>query len=365
MGGVFISYRRDDTAPYAGRLRDRLSAVFGTDQIFRDVDRLAPGERFPDVIEQALGSCDALIVLIGEKWLSARDERDRRRLEDPRDYVRLEVGAALRREDVLVIPVLVEDAAMPDADDLPADLAPLAERNALVMSDIRWDDDMNRLVDALQRVVTPPGRKRRADKSVKAPPPTPPPPTPHPPEPAGDRGQRAARSRFPVTGAVIGGVLVLALIVVAVVALGGGGGDGGEAAESPTPIATPASTAPPGPVSIEVRADRSWTDTTLDLQPGEQLQIEAAGLIRHHDEPPLTAGPEGNPDRNLRQHNLPNLRNYDHGSLIGKVSETGNPFYVGKSFTLTAATAGRLYLGINDPGTYNNGGAWTVHIRRL
>jgi TIR domain len=158
MGGVFISYRRDDTAPYAGRLRDRLTAVFGKDQIFRDVDRVAPGERFPVVIEGAVGSCDAFIALIGNKWLTAEGDNRGRRLDDPRDYVRQEVAAALRREEVLVIPVLVEGAEMPGPDDLPEELAPLAERNALVMSDIRWDDDMNHLVDALQRVVRPPGR---------------------------------------------------------------------------------------------------------------------------------------------------------------------------------------------------------------
>ena len=353
MGGVFISYRRDDTAPYAGRLRDRLTAVFGSDQIFRDVDRVAPGERFPVVIERAVGSCDAFIALIGRQWLAAEGEGGRRRLDDPRDYVRQELAAALRREDVLVIPVLVEAAEMPDPDDLPEDLAPLAERNALVMSDLRWDDDINRLVEALQRVVRPPGKKRGPTR--------PPPPTP-PPEPAGTREVRPRASPFPVRTAAIAAVVALALVAVAAVVLaGGGGGDGGEEAGGggPTTVATTV----PGPVSLPVPGGQAWTDTNVDVQVNETVVISASGRIRHHDEPPLTAGPEGNPDTGLRQFNLPNLEGYNHASLIAKIGESGKLFYVGPQLTLTAPTAGRLYLGINDVGVYNNGEAFAAEIR--
>jgi TIR domain-containing protein len=366
MGGVFISYRRDDTAPYAGRLRDRLTAVFGKDQIFRDVDRVAPGERFPVVIEGAVGSCDAFIALIGNKWLTAEGDNRGRRLDDPRDYVRQEVAAALRREEVLVIPVLVEGAEMPGPDDLPEELAPLAERNALVMSDIRWDDDMNHLVDALQRVVRPPGKKRAAAKPrerERARPVAPPPPTPPPaPEPGGDRGQRPERSRFPVATAAIVGVVCLALVaVIAVVLAGGGGGDGGEEAGGggDTTVATTV----PGPVSLAVPGGQAWTDTAVDVQVNQTVVISASGRIRHHDEPPLTAGPEGNPDPGLRQFNLPNLEGYNHASLIAKIGEAGKPFFVGAELTLTAPTAGRLFLGINDVGVYNNGEGFTAEIR--
>ena len=363
MGGVFISYRRDDTAPYAGRLRDRLIAVFGNDQIFRDVDRVAPGERFPAVIEGAVGSCDAFIALIGKRWLAAEGENRGRRLDDPRDYVRQEVAAALRRDDVLVIPVLVEGADMPGPDDLPEELALLAERNALVMSDIRWDDDMNHLVAALQKAVRPPGKRRAAAKPrerarpAPAPPPT---PTTAPSAPADTHPARPERSRLPVTTVAIVGVVCLALVaVLALVLAGSGGGDDQEAGDgAPTTVATTV----PQPVRLSVPADEAWTDTQFDVVAGQNLEIEASGTIVHHPGPVLTAGPEGNPDPQLRQYNVPTLGNVDHSSLIARIG-SGQPFFVGKSITFSAPGGGRLYLGINDAGVHNNDGAFTVEIR--
>ena len=97
MGGIFISYRREDSGPYAGRLRDALSHHFGAEQVFRDIDRINPGERFPRVIEQEVGSCQALLAVIGSTWLSIKDDAGQRRLDDPEDYVRLEIVAALAR----------------------------------------------------------------------------------------------------------------------------------------------------------------------------------------------------------------------------------------------------------------------------
>jgi TIR domain-containing protein len=89
MGGIFISYRRDDSGPYAGRLRDTLTHHFGAEQVFRDIDSVDPGERFPRLIEQEVGSCDALLALIGPEWLAITDAAGRRRLDDPDDFVRL------------------------------------------------------------------------------------------------------------------------------------------------------------------------------------------------------------------------------------------------------------------------------------
>ena len=97
MGGIFISYRRDDSGPYAGRLRDALTHHFGAEQVFRDIDSVDPGERFPRLIEQEVGSCDALLALIGPKWLAITDAAGRRRLDDPDDFVRLEIATALGR----------------------------------------------------------------------------------------------------------------------------------------------------------------------------------------------------------------------------------------------------------------------------
>eukprot|EP01041_Mallomonas_annulata_P016357 gene16357-biopygen9244 len=106
MDGIFISYRRDDSAGYAGRLYDRLAAQFGADRVFMDVAGIELGTDFVTAIEQAVGSCKVLIVVIGDEWLSTTDTAGRRRLDDPHDFVRLETSVALERE-IRVVPVLV------------------------------------------------------------------------------------------------------------------------------------------------------------------------------------------------------------------------------------------------------------------
>jgi uncharacterized membrane protein YeaQ/YmgE (transglycosylase-associated protein family) len=147
---VFISYRRDDTAGYAGRLFDRLSQHFGQENVFMDIDTIEPGLDFVEAIERAVGSCDVLLALIGHEWLQSTDARGHRRIDDPQDFVRLEIATALDR-NIRVIPVVVEGARMPTADELPAPLQPLARRNALDMSNTRWQFDVNRLIEGIQR----------------------------------------------------------------------------------------------------------------------------------------------------------------------------------------------------------------------
>ena len=153
MSLIFISYRRDDSAPYAGRLYDRLTARFGKDQVFMDIDQIDPGEDFVEVIERKVGACDIAVVLIGKGWLNANDSQGKRRLDDPEDFVRLEVAAALRRK-VRVLPVLVGGAAMPTMPQLPKALAPLSRRNAFEISDTRFHTDVDRLIEALERAST-------------------------------------------------------------------------------------------------------------------------------------------------------------------------------------------------------------------
>lgn len=146
-GGVFISYRREDASPYARMISDVLADRFGAGRVFRDVDTLAPGVDFPTAIADALDRCDALLALIGSRWLTA-ERHGRRRLDDPGDYVRQEIAAALGR-DTLVVPVLIEDTPMPGRDELPPALAELADRNALRLADHSFDHGVRRLVDAL------------------------------------------------------------------------------------------------------------------------------------------------------------------------------------------------------------------------
>ena len=145
---VFISYRREETAYPAGWLYDRLDERFGDAQVFKDVDSIPLGDDFVAAITTAVGSCDVLLALIGDKWLTITDERGRRRLDDPHDFVRLEIEAALAR-NVRVIPVLVDGARMPRADELPDSLAGLVRRQALELSPSRFDSDTNRLAKVL------------------------------------------------------------------------------------------------------------------------------------------------------------------------------------------------------------------------
>ena len=145
---IFLSYRRDDSAPRAGRLRDALAARFGDDSIFQDIVAIAPGDRFDDAIDAALSQCDASIAVIGPGWITAVDAHGQARLTTADDYVRRELATALSRATP-TIPVLVDGALMPTAEQLPMDLRPLALRQAIALHDDTWLSDVDRLVRAL------------------------------------------------------------------------------------------------------------------------------------------------------------------------------------------------------------------------
>jgi hypothetical protein len=149
--GIFVCYRRQDSAGYAGRLYDRLEAEFGDDRVFMDVEAIEPGAVFAEVIAGQVARCRVLLVMIGPEWL-APDGAGTRRLERPDDYVRLEVESALQHE-VWVIPVLIEDTRMPDEEDLPPSLKPLAGRQAWSLSLTRFHFDCSRLIETINRVL--------------------------------------------------------------------------------------------------------------------------------------------------------------------------------------------------------------------
>src|SRR5829696_9413922 len=151
-GRIFISYRRDETAYPAGWLFDRLAEHFGDAQVFKDVDSIELGDDFVEMITRAVGSCDVLLALIGDQWLTATDQHGQRRLDDPDDFVRLEIEAALTR-NVRVIPILVEGARLPRADELPPSLARLVRRQALELSPARFDFDTSRLLKVLDKTL--------------------------------------------------------------------------------------------------------------------------------------------------------------------------------------------------------------------
>lgn len=154
LDGIFISYRREDSAGYAGRLYDRLAAHFGAERVFMDVEGIAPGTDFVDAIERAVTSCKVLIVLIGKEWTAIQDNSGRRRLDDPNDFIRLETSTALKR-DIRVVPVLVEGALMPRADELPDELSGLSRRQAIEVSHKQWEASTGNLIEALDKIYFP------------------------------------------------------------------------------------------------------------------------------------------------------------------------------------------------------------------
>lgn len=146
---VFICYRRSDSADVTGRIDDRLVQRFGRERVYKDVDAVPLGIDFRQRLAELVGRCDALIAVIGPQWLSATDEHGRR-LDNPRDDVRVELAAALER-DIPVVPVLVGGAMMPPEATLPAEISALACRNGIpVRPDPDFHKDLDRLIAGLE-----------------------------------------------------------------------------------------------------------------------------------------------------------------------------------------------------------------------
>jgi hypothetical protein len=157
---VFVSYRRGDAAGHAGRLHDELVNRLGPGSVFQDVASIAPGERFLDTIDRSIGSCDVVLAVIGRRFTEADPDSGRSRLHDPQDVVRRELEAALRSGRRLV-PVLVDRATLPHPEELPPDLRPLLERNAIELRDDAWGADLQRLSATLDLPVAPARRRPR------------------------------------------------------------------------------------------------------------------------------------------------------------------------------------------------------------
>jgi formylglycine-generating enzyme required for sulfatase activity len=157
MPKIFISYRREDSAYPAAVIRSRLVSDFGQSEIFFDVDSIPPGHDFRVHIGHKVGACDYVIVVIGKAWLTACDEAGGRRLDNPADFVRLEIEAALKR-NIPVIPVLVDNAPMPKADQLPEHLSDLVYRHAHF---VRPEPDLNHDLERLARRISEQEAERR------------------------------------------------------------------------------------------------------------------------------------------------------------------------------------------------------------
>lgn len=149
---IFICYRREDSAGHAGRLHDYLVRHFSEDQVFIDLEQsryINPGEDFIQIIEDTVRSCNILLVLIGQQWLSISSDSIRR-LDDLNDLVRMEIITAIDA-DKLVIPVVVHGATMPKRQDLPDDLVKLARLQAINLNDLNWKSDVNELIEFIKK----------------------------------------------------------------------------------------------------------------------------------------------------------------------------------------------------------------------
>jgi hypothetical protein len=158
---VFINYRRDDSSATAGRLHDRLARQFGQKNLFMDVDNMPAGIDFVTYLNTRVEACDLFLAVIGPDWLDAKSPTGSRRLDDPEDYVAVEIAAALRR-DIPVIPVLIDGARVPQSDELPEPLKPLVRRHAVEVRNAQFRRDADALAEKVHEVL----RIKRPRRSV-------------------------------------------------------------------------------------------------------------------------------------------------------------------------------------------------------
>ncbi|RED15858.1 toll/interleukin-1 receptor domain-containing protein [Parasphingopyxis lamellibrachiae] len=161
---IFISYRREDSKHSAGRLADALGDVPHIKSAFLDIDDIAAGESFPERLEASLGQADVCLVLMGDRWVGPVDDGEPR-INRSGDFVRMEVASALA-SDMRVIPLILDDAPMPDREMLPEDVQPLLERNALFLRHHSFSQDVDFLVDALQGRTGPRRRRRPVLRAI-------------------------------------------------------------------------------------------------------------------------------------------------------------------------------------------------------
>lgn len=196
MSGIFISYRREDSEDSTRAIYESLRPQFGKERVFLDVEAIKPGSDFRDAIEESLADCGVCLVVIGPNWLNIRPDNDPsgpRRIDNPGDFVRMEVASALKKGKSLpVVPVLVRGATVPPADQLPDDLKELAYRNAVSLNHSDWDSNVNKLIDVMRPHV---GDPRQTQQSVPA------------------RSPASAASRKGLIAGVLAAVVIVAAIL--------------------------------------------------------------------------------------------------------------------------------------------------------
>jgi formylglycine-generating enzyme required for sulfatase activity len=167
MSTVFISYRREITAGEARALFNELLQKLGKNSVFMDVDSIALGRDFRGALQKTLESCDLMLVLIGRDWAEVKDEEGRPRLQNPGDFVRLEIEAALKR-DIVVTPILVQGAHMPAPEQLPAEIRDLVYRNGFELSHNRWESDFAEMIRRLNLDIAKESRRVEQPASTVA-----------------------------------------------------------------------------------------------------------------------------------------------------------------------------------------------------
>ncbi len=162
---IFICYRRADSREVAGRIYDWLIERFGRSHVFRDVSSLEAGTSFPEELKRSLRQSDVLLVVVGDRWVM--DSQGRRRLDDENDWVRQEICEALEQR-ITIVPVLVEQTVMPEADMLPREIEPFAAIEALSVRDRDFDHDFERLVTTICESARRTRKNRKTAAATKA-----------------------------------------------------------------------------------------------------------------------------------------------------------------------------------------------------
>lgn len=176
---IFISYRREDCAAEAGRLRTTLLGQFGDEAVFMDTSSIQPGAKWPSRISSALESARVVLVIIGPEWIRVSDEWGGRRIDEDDDWVRREIEQALS-EDKEIIPVLVSEARVPPKHKLPESISALFDRQAIEIRTSYWDHDIKLLQSRLESVAGTPVAREPAGPYPAGPYPVPAPEVPDP-----------------------------------------------------------------------------------------------------------------------------------------------------------------------------------------
>jgi len=262
MAGIFMSYRRADSISATGRLHEYLEDAFGADNVFKDVEDIPPGVDFRDHLRNSIAACNVVIVMIGNRWVNITDDDGNRRLLKEDDWVRTEVATALSNPDATVIPVLIEGAKPPQADDLPDDLKDLAYRNAFQLrNDPDFPSDARKLIEHLRPLMGDLPQMKAKTASTRQTP-------------------RIPRSF--IIGLVVGAIALFALIMTIPIPVSEADREITEAVAALTATVTDTPQAEGMVVDPEVIAALSATPTANSTPNAAQSQAdEAAGFYRN------------------------------------------------------------------------------------